>query len=249
MAIDMIVKMIIVIVAFMLIAMTVKRCYSGADEKEAGQLCYNSIGLRAAASTSGGSVQLVPVLCKTIDHDVEGDREEIKQQLANDMARCWWMFHEGRYEGIINDEHFDFSNMLGFERNSNGCFICYSNIIQEEEIPDSNHISKREMERYLIENEYQLKGVKYIDYFQTYGGPGAVSIHTDIEPRSAYAIVFLAKNRVRDNPVAQIQQTVLALGTELGIYDDNSERYVSVILLDTLDNAQQHECIEDIAGR
>ncbi len=186
-------QLVLVILAFVLIAMVLGRFMTDVNDVAAEQLCHDSISMRAASvmQVAGAEITLTPSLCKTIDKKVEGDREEIKEQMADLMARCWWMFNEGRYDDLLDSN--EISNFLGWEDFENKCFICYSAMINEEEIGGGS-ITKTEMFNYLMENQYYKVNGTYVDYIQSYGGPGAPMIMGDIEPEEAYAITFLAKS-------------------------------------------------------
>ncbi|MBI2668531.1 hypothetical protein HYX14_01685 [Candidatus Woesearchaeota archaeon] len=177
--------------AFILITMTIVGFQAKADEKAAENLCRNSIAFRAQATVSGTA--LSPVLCKTIDKKISGDRQEIKDQLAYLMARCWWMMGEGKYEEILANPEL-IRKALGVHRGENDCFLCYTALIDEKEI-DGGLIPTNEMWNYLAEKDHrQIKGKKYIDYIQNYGGPGTAAVMSPIAPQEAYGIVFMAKN-------------------------------------------------------
>src|SRR3989338_8494243 len=99
------VSVIIVILSFMLIAGTIARFFGDAEEKEAEQLCQNSVALRATATLSLGSgaieARLSPLLCKTIEKEISGDREEVQKMIADKMAKCWDMFGAGTYKTSV----------------------------------------------------------------------------------------------------------------------------------------------------
>jgi len=163
------------------------------NDVAAEELCHDSMAMRAASyfQIAGTEISLTPSLCKTIDLKVEGDREEIKKQIADKMARCWWMFNEGRYDDVLDSN--ELSNIFGWEDYQNKCFICYSAMINEEEI-EGGTITKTEMFEYLLNNQYYKVNGTYIDYIQSYGGPGAAMVMGDINPEEAYAITFLSKS-------------------------------------------------------
>lgn len=187
-------QLVLVILAFVLIAMVLGRFMTDVNDVAAEELCRDSIAMRAASVLQVGDnveISLTPNLCKTIDVKVEGDREEIKKQFADKMARCWWMFNEGRYDDVLDAN--EVSKWLGWEDYENKCFICYSMMVNEEEI-EGGSISQIEMNDYILENQYYKINGTYVDYIQSYGGPGAYMIIGDILPEQAYAITFLAKS-------------------------------------------------------
>ncbi len=196
---------ILVIVSFMLIAGTVTQLLAKSEDKEAEVLCHDSVALRASTALrinpkSDGDFKLVeaqikavPALCKTIDKKVKGNKEEVMKTIADKMARCWWMFGEGRYEEILHDSDVRLlPAIFNTDKSENKCFVCYTQLIEEE---DFEPITAGELVKYLVDTPYpKVKGRTYLEYFQSSGGPGAVQVLEDIKPRQAYGISFLAKN-------------------------------------------------------
>ena len=198
-AAGMLVTIMITIVAFMLIAGLIIRYTSKTDEKQAELLCHNSILLRAATmiNADGGlaktEAKVIPVLCKTLDKKVEGDREEIKEQVAFNMARCWWMFNEGRYEEVMDNGVY--RKLTGLAKVNNDCFMCYTKMVKSDELK-GQPITAPEMFAYMRDQNYpKLKNVTYLNYIQSYGGPGRIAVMDKIEDGKAYGIVFLSKNK------------------------------------------------------
>ncbi|MBT6773926.1 hypothetical protein HOA91_01005 [Candidatus Woesearchaeota archaeon] len=185
-----------VIAAFIIIASVIVGFMGKVETKEAELLCKTSIDARAASTMQVGSadVALAPVLCKTQDKEITGNREEIKSQLAYMMARCWWMFGEGRYEENLGDPDV-IRKTFGVPAGENKCFLCYTTIIDETEI-EGGTVGAREMYEYIQETDHRdIKGLKYLDYFQSYGGPGKVMVGEDIKAENAYGVVYLVKNK------------------------------------------------------
>lgn len=245
-AINTIITMMLLLVGFILISATYLRGCEKLEGRDQEQTCYQSIGMRAATSLGGGSdINLVPILCRTTDQDLGGDREEIKKQIADSMSKCWWMFHEGRYEEIVN-HNVEIRELVGLET-GNKCFICYALLIKEEDLGTPDSIPKDEMLRYLRTTEYEKVGTTYSDYIQFGGGPGALSIGSNINPDSAYAIVFVSQ---ADNgyPVISDVQNFFRSGYESAGLLDHIEEDVSSVVFDTLANAEERNCVQDIAG-
>ncbi|MBU0459519.1 MAG: hypothetical protein KJ597_03785 [Nanoarchaeota archaeon] len=212
-----IVTIVVVLVAFVLIAGTVTRFISKAEPKEAEILCQNSISMRAISTTQIGNadIALSPVLCKTIDRKLKGDREEIKEQLAYMMARCWWMFGEGRYEEILGDTDL-LRKTFGIPKGENDCFLCYTALIDQNDI-DGGVIGSPEMFQYLIDNDHrQIKGMKYLDYIQSYGGPGQAVVLDGIGGEEGYGIVFMAKNKEGGSWWSVVATTIAGVATVIG---------------------------------
>ncbi len=206
MAAGVLVTLILTIIAFMLIAGVITRFTSQADDKQAELLCHDSIAFRAQTQINvdtgiiEAKVKAIPTLCKTLLAKVSGSRAEIKQQIADKIARCWWMFGEGRYEELLSGSSARVK-FFGFEDNTNDCFNCYTILIDENKI-DGGNISAVEMVEYLKNTKYpKLKGKTYLDYIQSVGGPGRlVYLATDVQgmsmgisPHQSYTISFAPK--------------------------------------------------------
>ena len=193
-------QLVIAILSFVLIAMTISKFMGSSDSREAELLCQQSVAIRAATQIQFGDdadLTILPMLCKTIDKKVEsGDREEVKKQMADMMSRCWWMFNEGRYDDAMDTAQL--GKALGFDGDSNKCFICYSALIEgnKKDIIEGGNILKGEMYEYLSNTQYpKLKNSTYSQYIgHKGGGPGATYILSDIEPDTGYAITFLSKS-------------------------------------------------------
>lgn len=184
------VGIIITLAAFMIIAIAIKGFMEKAEPKEAEMACQGSVALRAAAAIGGEvEVKLAPVLCKTIDKKIEGDKEEIKRQLADLMARCWWMFNAGRTQDL-------FANIPGLGGKNKG-FVCYTAIVEEnKDFKEGDSI--KDFDEFLRETDHpKLKDVTYLKYFQYEGGgPGRVLMflpNGEIKPDHAFEIAFIEK--------------------------------------------------------
>ncbi|PIN73522.1 hypothetical protein COV20_04840 [Candidatus Woesearchaeota archaeon CG10_big_fil_rev_8_21_14_0_10_45_16] len=187
------VSVIIVLTAFVLIAGTIFRFMSSAEDKQAETLCKDSIALRAATSLNVKETEfrVSPVLCKTLDKKISGSKEEVESQIAQKMARCWEIFGEGSYKTGA----FDNTNLFA---GGNKCFMCYTIAIDESSDfkRDSQGISGQEFQQYLRETTYDKKKQTYLDYFQFGGGPGYVVgllSEEGIKPGRGYGIAFKAK--------------------------------------------------------
>lgn len=205
MAAGVLVTIILTIIAFMLIAGVVFRFTSQADEKQAELLCHDSIALRAQTQIdfnegswiAEAKIKPVPVLCKTLDKKVSGTREELKQQIADKIARCWWMFGEGRYEELLQGNEIKYlPGLYGFKNYKNDCFNCYTLLIDENKI-EGGPIYSDEILAYMKNTNYpKVKNTKYINYIQNFGGPGNVAFTTPvILPGQAYTISMMPKNK------------------------------------------------------
>ncbi|MBI2573380.1 hypothetical protein HYV86_05950 [Candidatus Woesearchaeota archaeon] len=162
---------IIAIAAFLVIVTVWMKAQAKNDDLQAETLCKSSIALRmsAALEVGGSDVKGAPILCKTIDKKIKGDKHDVQLQIAQNMARCWDMMGEGRY----NNDVFANFPLFGSE---NGCFTCYSLIIDDiKDLEEGNAISPSEFEQFLRETPYSKnKEMTYLDYFQRGGGNGRV---------------------------------------------------------------------------
>jgi hypothetical protein len=191
------VALIITIVGGLLVGGVVMRFMSNTTDKEAENLCHDSIALRAkTAITHEGTfdrevIKSVPVLCKTIDKKITGDREEIKEQFAYKIARCWWMFGEGRYEELLHSSKVQFlPSLFGFDNTENKCFVCYNLMIDEKDVI----IPVWEMQEYMDNHNYPGSNITYMQYIQTYGGPGKIVFGTPlIHSQTGYGISMMPK--------------------------------------------------------
>ena len=190
------IAIIITIASFVLIAGTLQRFLSDSDEKQAERICHDSLALRAAMTIRSGEreVSLTPPLCKTIDKKIKGDKEKIMQQFADKMTRCWWMFGEGRYEQVLDKPEL-IEKAFGIPKGGNECFLCYTMSIDEDEIKDGP-VTARDLAKYLAETDYKkVKEKKYLEYIQSYGGPGSVAVLDDLKARNSYGLIFFSKNK------------------------------------------------------
>src|SRR3989338_5948729 len=202
------VAIMIVLVSFVLIAGTVTRFLAKANDKEAEALCHDSIALRARTQVNiesralDAKIKTVPVLCKTIDKKITGNREEIKQQIADKIARCWWMFGEGKHEEILGNRVDLAPALLGTDNQPNKCFNCYTLLIDQDTIEGGNTIDSQELLRYMSTHTIpNTKDVPYLDYIQSYGGAGMLGsiIPQGIEPRNGYTVSILPKNKDKES--------------------------------------------------
>lgn len=203
MSMEFLVGLILVLVAFMIIGGSLMRFMAKAEPKEAEILCHDSILLRARTQTNidatlvGAKIKPVPVMCKTIDLKISGTREELLSKVAYAMARCWWMFGEGRHEEILHGSDIKFlPAVFGMEETKNQCFNCYTLMIDQDEI-DGGPIGGAEILDYLYKEKHpKFKNATYLDYIQSYGGPGRVVFTAPaIFPREAYSISMMPKNK------------------------------------------------------
>jgi len=194
MSFNFLVSAIIVLVAFVIISGILTTFVLKSNDKEAEKACQSSVALRAATALSigdGAEIRSVPILCKTIDKKIQGTKDEVKRQFADNMVKCWEMFGEGKYDKNI------FDNLAVFG-GSNRCFMCYTLMVDESsDFKKGDKITADEFKDYLINTEHpKLKGVTYLNYFQSTGGRGQVLgilSNDGITPGNSYAVGYKAK--------------------------------------------------------
>ncbi len=197
--------MMITLVAFVLISGVLMRFMSEADDLAAENLCYDSIALRAMTAvqlnTAGLSLEgkLVPPLCQTIDKKVSGGKEEVMKEVADSMARCWWMFGAGEYEAILDNGGISSIAVFDMEDDENECFNCYTLLMDEKDFDGEEYILSSELQEFMENNTYSRTNLTYIDYIQSYGGPGRFMITTPaIVPNEGYTISMIPKMKDSD---------------------------------------------------
>ncbi len=200
-ALSFLVKIIAVMVSFMLISFSIGKFVTKAGPKQAEALCRESVNLRVmstlnvkAAGAGLENVKYTPLTCKTIDEEISGTAEEVKQRLAEMSARCWWMMRNGRTADL-------FQNLPGTGGANRG-FVCYTALLQD--IKDADAFSGKELLTYMstIKHPDLPEGGTYFDYIQyASGGPGRVVLllteqngEPSFKERYGYEIVFVEKS-------------------------------------------------------
>ena len=209
----------LLLISFFLIAGLLGQFASKTTDLEAELLCQTSIAQRARTAiqvgeTSGFELKLAPQLCRTIDKKVSGSREQVLKEVSDKMARCWWMFGEGKYDEILDKftskGYLKVLSMEGLGKND--CFNCYSMLIAQDEIP-GGPIKAAEINEYLRTKTYAKVNKTYLNYIQAHGGPGRVVFTVpEILPQHGYAISMMPKNAPQST-----FWTGAALGTAAGI--------------------------------
>lgn len=282
---EFIISVSLLLIGFFLIAGLLGRFTSRTNDVEAELLCQTSIAQRARLAVNIGKdisqgsegsslfqaqVKTIPPLCRTIDKKVSGQREQVLRQVADNMARCWWMFGEGRYEEILDNVNIDlFPDVLGFEdlapytdpKDANQCFNCYTVLIDQDDI-SGGPIEINEINDFLRTKTYAKVNKTYLNYIQGYGGPGRVVFTTpEILPRQAYTISMMPKNKKESTFwKGVIQQAVgtalpgvgfplIYIGQQNQLADLIKERDVSSIYISSLEEGQNRCGEGNIAGQ
>ena len=167
------VKITVLLISFLLIAGSIARFASKVDEKESEAICRGSVDIRASSLTSAKiagieveDIKTTPLLCKTIDKEISGDREEVMDKLAEMMTRCWWMFRLGKTEDL-------FKSVPGTSRQNFGQ-VCYTALIKEID-DDRKYFTGDELLAYMADKKHKdMQDGSYLDYIQHGGGPGRI---------------------------------------------------------------------------
>jgi len=186
--------MLIAILSFAIIIYAINQFFTRADQEADEQACRASILTRVKSSLRALKVVELnpfPIVCKTQDKTLKGDRGQVMMQISELSARCWWMFLNGEYGNI-----FDKLQLTSDKK----CFICYTFNIAEKNI----EISGKELMDYMGEHYYitqvneegEEEGVTYLDYIQSWKGSGVIMTSKDIEfvgeKEEVYSIYFIS---------------------------------------------------------
>ena len=185
--------MLIAILSFAIIIYAINQFFTRADQEVDEQACRASILTRVKSTLRVKVVELnpFPIVCKTQEKELKGDAEQVKMQISDLSARCWWMFLNGEYGNI-----FDKLQLTSDKK----CFICYTFNIAEKNI----EISGKELMDYMGEHYYitqvneegEEEGVTYLDYIQSWKGNGVIMTSKDIEfvgeKEEVYFIYFIS---------------------------------------------------------
>ncbi len=168
------------ILSLTIIIYAVNQFFARADQVVDEQACRASILTRVKSNLKVLDVvefNPFPIVCKTQEKTLEGDREQVMMQISDLSARCWWMFLNGEYGNIFNKKSLFSDNM---------CFICYTFNIKDNIEP----ITGEELFEYMDDNYYITKAgekgepegvVTYLDYIQRWKGEGIVLIGNGID--------------------------------------------------------------------
>lgn len=192
-SITLLISTIVLIISFLIILAVINQGTSQIKGKGAENVCRSSVAARAASVMGLGpeevkvKIKTVPLFCKNTDVDVSGTKEEVMKEVADLMARCWWMFHEGRYADTIDPF------IVG-----HNCFPCYTVTI--DKIEDADKIEWEEFNDWLLShntsttklenNTVKKESIGYVEYLTNYERiPGFVSLRK-IEEKQIYYILY-----------------------------------------------------------
>ena len=146
-----IIVIVLATVSFVLIAQLSLEAMTKIEEKSSEEICRASIAVRERAKIEkfGMEFKTVPLLCKTQDKEIPyattAKPDEVKKNIADLMARCWWMFAEGQTKDMLE----------GTIGGDNACFMCYS-IKTKKTKEFTETIPANELVEYMIETPYKV---------------------------------------------------------------------------------------------
>ncbi len=187
---------IIVLVSFFAVGGVVGYFATKMSDKEAENLCHDSIIFRAKSTLNvgGTEIKVSPPFCKTIDKEFSGSREEVMRTFSELASRCWWMWGEGRYEEIMQSKKI--WEILGLSA-SNPCFVCYTVALDEsKDFKEGTFIFGQELNDFAYSTTYKKLGNEtYLQYLTYSRGPGRLLTMAHLQPGHAYGIAFAPKNK------------------------------------------------------
>lgn len=200
-ATNVLITILISIVFLLIVGGIMKNVDTNKTEQEKENRCKASIDNRARTaigindnsewSVVKASLKGSPVLCETIKKKLKGDELETLRSISEKVARCWWMFGEGRYEEMLHGS--DFSMLFHGVETENACFDCYNLMIDTNNID----ITSNELYDYMFEEKMLRHNMTYLEYIQSNGGPGRMIFLAPygIKSDNVYTISFAAKNK------------------------------------------------------
>jgi hypothetical protein len=196
-------KLIIAILSLGVLMLLIVPMYTTLTAKATEDACRISVLGRYHTTFSsiltGGTVRLVPLTCSTDNKGtLEGNRESVKYQIAELMAKCWYQYAEGRVDNIYSDH----------DSKESICNVCYTFRIPnqldlggelyvlEEETPRTANISPQELIGYLMQTNYNKKVL--------YGG--GTKTYLNAHTRWRYEFSFSDDSTLRYNQVTRTNQ-------------------------------------------
>ncbi len=213
---EFIVGAIIAIVGFGLIFATYSKAGERISENSPEAVCRFSVVTRAATTVNveksvfEKKIKTLPLVCRTQDKTLKGDKEKVAKQIVDHMARCKYEFADGQYANIF------LKTEVGGK--ADYCFPCFNIVIEGK---DFDAISFEELKETLLkEKNKQITGdLSYAEYLTGYNkAPGRVQIFPQkIENKHTYTIYYSdPKSEVTVN-YAQAAITYGSAGAGLGL--------------------------------
>jgi len=143
---------------------------------------------------------------------VENARLSVMKKMADQMAKCKYMFLDNKHEDVLSGSGSEFWEIFGFDEDDPKCFLCYSAAVKEL----GEDISAEEFNEYIFQTKYR-GNITYADYFHgggELGGKGAYLLGSGISDDGLYGIAYFGRNSANGLPVnfAEMAETALDFG-------------------------------------
>ncbi len=142
---------VLVTVSFLLTWQLISHAMTKVEERSAEEICRGSIAAIEKIKIEIGPFEkkVTPLLCKTQDKEIPyvktATPDEVKKNIADLMARCWYMFGEGMSEDVLE-------GTIG----GNTCFICYT-IKTKETKEFKETIPANDLLDYMMDTPYKVR--------------------------------------------------------------------------------------------
>ncbi|MFC1728423.1 hypothetical protein ACFLZ7_03095 [Nanoarchaeota archaeon] len=183
-----VIKLIIAIIGFLSVTAVLYGAIQKAEQSADPAVCRNSVFLRESYKIQfPGKTISTPLLCPTGEKELQGREQDIKKQLAEAVAGCWYKFGSGVVKDVFKD-----GNYGGDQE----CMICDTIAIKDKEYK----LESQELLKYLSDTTYFIdkntkEPITYLDYVQSYGeGTGNVFV-TDVIAPDLYATIYGAPTK------------------------------------------------------
>ncbi|NQU18519.1 MAG: hypothetical protein HQ564_10720, partial [Candidatus Saganbacteria bacterium] len=147
-------------------------------------ICYDSVVARSKFQIGVSVGPLTPalkpmmLLCRMVEKEVGGSKEEVLKEIADSLARCWWMFNEGKTNCVLE-------SVQGREDCFFECFKCYDIFVDEIKLAKDEKIDIADLKYYLANEKYKKFNVIYTDYLSK------LKLTTgELKPGNVYSIIF-----------------------------------------------------------
>ena len=153
-----VVTLILLVLAAIVLFAVINVFNSGMAGSVQDVVCAFSVRLSTKSQIIASSFSVFPMACyeKKIEL-VEGTKDEVMKQIADLMATCWWMYGEGKFEGVKG-------RIL--HAGSDPIYNCYA--VDNLKIKDKEKITYDDFYKFLIGKNWDRgKGVdSYYNYFE-----------------------------------------------------------------------------------
>jgi len=150
---NMLIAIIIIIIGAVVLFPVISYTMTKVDDSSAPSICRGSVALRDASTKefAAGTIKFTPVpfLCRTTDKTLKPtSKEQLKKDLSDMAAVCWWQFGEGMIEDPFRE-----GNVGG----SDSCFICNTFTIRETAaFSTKDPLESADLLTYMIQTPYKV---------------------------------------------------------------------------------------------